>query len=496
MISRNKTLRPMSQVFDVSVPDTVMVEVFDRTPFVPAIEPAYTFEKASLKRVLQWLHGGFGKNLLLTGPTGCGKSSLIEQVCARLGIEVFRVACHGKLEYPELIASVQLVSAGAMANSDGGLLQKASLAIKALFKGSVDGESLLEWLQRSLSSGTVTRVVYGPAVEAARRGAVLLLDEGNFLHPSTFGAFNTLLDGGTIAIPDTGEVINPHESFRLAVTGNSFDGGDDSSLHRGVQRMNVALLNRFLTLRCDYMSKLQEAQVLGKTCNLPGPLTEAILNVVADVRDSFKSGALETVVSTRVIIRWAKLVQANYAALSTPQAEDAIVESLDFALLDAANPTDAETVRKLVRKAIGGRVFVGPASASTPTAPSNPAAPAPLKTLRVFVHENSGNPKVWGGLTSSMADEIFYGSIGDAGSHESKALGYIERKAPEKIGKGYMEIKEVSCRSSQEFMLELAKTWNMVSMGSQVTVADPHLRDAFKELLNYSNKSQFKQLIN
>jgi len=164
-----------AELFSIAAPDSVTVKVYnDRTPNVPGIDDSYVFDEEQLKNVLLWLEGGVCKNLLLQGPTGCGKSSLVEQVCARLNVEVWRIACHSKLEFAEMLGSMTLVP-GAMKAQDG-LLSKAGAALKSIFKGAEDGESILEWVSRSLSSGVVTRFQDGPAVTAARRGGVLLMD--------------------------------------------------------------------------------------------------------------------------------------------------------------------------------------------------------------------------------------------------------------------------------------------------------------------------------
>lgn len=504
--TRPSTLKKVAEVFEVAVPDSLLVPVFnDRTPNVPAIDPNYVFDRAQLKKVLQWLSGAFGNNLLLTGPTGCGKSSLIEQVCARLNMEVWRVACHGKLEFPELVSSVQLVAQGAMAQPQG-LVAKASAAIKSLFKGAEDGESLLEWLQRTFSTGVVTRVVPGPAVLAAQRGGILLLDEANFLHPSTVGAFNTVMDGGTIAIPDTGEVVVPEPSFRIAVTGNSMDGGEDLSLHRGVQRMNVALMNRFLCMRCDYMDTLQEAQVIGKAVTLPGSLVEVLLSVAKDTRNAFKTGAIETTVSTRVLCRWAKLLAAVQPALADPKtAQPAIVDALDFALLAGANPTDRDSIVKVLEKAVGNRGFTAKGataaakgSSASSTTPGTAKGVSDLQ-LRIWVHPNPGQPapKYWGGYCSNAAavDEIFYNQFGSNPNTESKASGYIARKSSEKQRDGYVEVMTIQTLRAVPLLVDAATWWNQVAMGSTVSIPNVDERNWFTDLLAKSGRGSQSRFV-
>jgi cobaltochelatase CobS len=476
---RKAVPQKMADVFDISVPDHVMVPVYtDRTPNVPQVDDTYTFERVSLKKVLQWLDGSFGKNLLLTGPTGCGKSSLIEQVCARLNIEVWRVGAHGKLEFPELLGSTQLVP-GAMANTDG-LLAKAGAAISALFKGTTDGESVLQWLQRSFSNGVVTRFVYGPAVLAAQRGGVLLMDEANFLHPSTVGAFNTTLDGGTLLIPDTGEVIVPASAFRICFTGNAMDGGDDMSLHRGIQRMNVALMNRFLSIRCDYMNAVQEAAVIGKTVDLPGDLVSDLLSVAADTRKSFKDGAIETTISTRVLVRWAKLIQAQKYLLPTA-AESVVTEALNFALLDAANPVDAAAINLVLKKTLGGKTFT---VAPQPVTPSQSGQSPSIVNLYVS-NEDPSAPKYWGTIeVGNGTESVFYAVMGANPTVETKVNGYHLSKRAEKLRKHYVLINLPGTQADpmNVVMRLTGQYYNQLRQGSIVSIPDQVQRNAMQEV--------------
>lgn len=435
--NRHPTPQAIADVFDIAAPAGQRVPVLPRTEFVPAVDTKYAFDKPLLKSVLQWLDGSFEKNLLLTGPTGCGKSSLVEQTCARLGIEVWRVACHGRLDFQELLGSTQLVP-GAMRDADG-LLGKAAAALKSVLGGADAGESVLQWLQRSFSNSVVSRYVYGPVVMAARRGGVLLLDEANFLHPSTIGALNTLLDGGLLQIPATGESLQPSPGFRIAVTGNSMDGGDDLALHKGVQRMNVAFVNRFLSIRLDYMKPDQELQVLGSCTKLPGEVLKVLVTVAAETRKSFREGVVATALSTRVMVRWARLIEAHADGLKKAPATT-LADALDFALLNSAADVDRDAIRRnLLKSAEVLANLVNKPAVSTPGS-------GPALTWKLFVHANPGQPvpKYWA-VALDAAETVFYGSFNKDPVVETKAGGYFVKTRPEKVGKGYQEVSTSPC---------------------------------------------------
>jgi cobaltochelatase CobS len=475
--ARSHTLMKVADVFDVAVPDELQVPVFtERTPDVPAIDPHYVFDKEKLRRVLQWLDGSFEKNMLLTGPTGCGKSSIILQVCARLNIEVFTIGCHGKLEFSEMLGTTQLAPFVQKRNDT--VISKLGSFISTLTKGKLDGETLVEWLQRLFSS-VVTRYVYGAASLAASRGAVLLCDEINFLHPSTVGAMNTMLDGGPLLIPETGEVIDPQPGFRIAVTGNALDGGDDISLHRGVQRMNVALMNRFLTLRCDYMDKLQEYIHLQKASNLPAALITHMTEIAHDVRNAFKQGVIETTVSTRVLRRWAKLVDSQSLLLTTPEAQKLVISELRFALLDGANAEDAEAVVKLVKAKIADSTTYQLKPVATPAPVSIP------KVVHLYVQPNNGAPKYWGAVVEGDGTEqVFSGSFGAQPTVQTKNAGYVATEAVQKLQSGYQVITiPMPVKDAMNAVQQLVITnYKLLQNGSVAQIPDQVVRDAMTQV--------------
>jgi cobaltochelatase CobS len=282
----------------------------DAGAMVPTMDPHYEFDCAAFKKAVLWLFGRVGNNFLLTGPTGCGKSSIIEQIAARLNREVHRVPCHAKMEWQELVGMTRLMPSGAM------------------------------------------EFIHGPLPLAMKGGGILLLDEINFLSPTMVGAANTILDGGKLEIFETGEVIEAHPDFRIAATGNAVDGGDDSSNYRGIQRMNSALIQRFLIHRMGYLDNLSEAMILNRC--VPGLhvwVIDKMIELANDVRGMFQRGEIGTVISTRILIRWAKLSIKGKNLKDTPLAD--MSNALSFALTDGIHPDESGAIHQQLKALVG-----------------------------------------------------------------------------------------------------------------------------------------------
>ena len=88
----------------------------------PRKDEGYVFEPKQLKKLLRFFAGKASKNnLLITGPTGAGKTSVIEQVAARLGWPLYGVSCSGKTRFSHMLGGYSLVK-GETVWCDGPLL--------------------------------------------------------------------------------------------------------------------------------------------------------------------------------------------------------------------------------------------------------------------------------------------------------------------------------------------------------------------------------------
>ena len=239
-------------------------------PYTPRLDPDYVLEGDSARDLVVWLVHGT-EPLFLTGPTGCGKTSGIKQVAARVNLPVFEVTGHGRLELADLLGHLS-VREGSMVFEPGALTL------------------------------------------AMRYGGLFLLDEIDLISPDVTAGLNGILDGSPLCLSENGgELIEPHPMFRFAATANTAGAGDESGLYSGTLRQNLALMDRFVLCQVDYPSEETEIALLTrKFPDLPRSLCSTMVAYAGEIRKLFIGGdgvtqQIEVTFSTRSLIRWADL---------------------------------------------------------------------------------------------------------------------------------------------------------------------------------------------
>ena len=237
----------VSTTFGVNAPPNMSVEGFAdiANPYIPPRKD-FLFRKDHLRDVLAFLSAPKGDGLYITGPTGSGKTSLVEQVAARINWPVQTITGHGRLELNDLLGQWLLLKGGGMQWADGPLTANHHFAT---------GTSC--WSTRS------TRW-------------------------SLPNGWASIMGCKPLSIPQTGETVRPHDKFRLVATGNSAGGGDRSGLYQGVLRQNLALLDRFRLMEVGYPEPAEEIQLLaGAVPTMPPAVADKMVRVANEIRKVF-----------------------------------------------------------------------------------------------------------------------------------------------------------------------------------------------------------------
>ena len=340
----------IDKLFGVPNPLNRQLPVRPATQYTPTCDPDYLFREDLLQVMSLWYFCKDYNNLYIAGPTGSGKSSLPEQFCGRLGIEMFRVACHGRMDMSHLIGHLTMKSKTVSVKDK---FAQALLPFKALL-GSESSKLELELEKFSaVPSQPTMEFELGPLPLAMLRGGVLLLDEFDTLPPAVALGLNGVMDGAGLLVPETGQWIKLHPNFRIALTGNTAGSGDTATggLYKGTNTQNLALMDRVICLQVDYMDEVQEEKVLRKIPNVTDMMVKMGLELASSVRAAFKSGELQATLSTRGLKRWVKLgQQLNGSSIFTDPAN----EALKFVLLNKCLPQDRVAIQAMFDK-ISGR---------------------------------------------------------------------------------------------------------------------------------------------
>lgn len=261
------------QIFSGKPSGTMIFGYDTPSEYTPAVDSSYIFHDAG-RDVIVWFLMEHPDPLYIFGPCGCGKSSLVRQVAARLNYPVFETTGYDRLEFPDLVGHLS-VQDGNMAFEDG------------------------------------------PLTLAMKHGGIFLFNEIDLCSPATLAGLNTILDGSPLCIAENnGELVVPAPMFRIIVTGNSNGTSDETGLYQGVLRQNLAFMDRFIVTEMDYPDRQVECALLARLFPvLPAEVTEKMVELAHDVRKNFMGAstaydAMEVTLSTRTLIRWAELTIA------------------------------------------------------------------------------------------------------------------------------------------------------------------------------------------
>ncbi len=223
--------------------------------------------------------------LLIKGPTGCGKTRLVEHMAARLGRPLVTVSCHDDLSAADLVG-------------------------------------------RHLIGGGDTRWSDGPLARAVREGAICYLDEVVEARKDTTVVLHPLADDRRVLpIERTGELLAAPPGFMLVI---SYNPGYQNLL----KGLKPSTRQRFVALSLDYPPEAVERAIVQTESGCTEATATDLVRLAQALR-RLTGHDLEETASTRLLVMAARLMVAG--ATLTTACRAAIVD----ALTDDADTTAA-----------------------------------------------------------------------------------------------------------------------------------------------------------
>ena len=240
----------------------------------------------------------------ISGLSGNGKTTMIEQACAKLKRECLRVNISVETDEDDLIGGNTLV--------DGNVVYRE-----------------------------------GPVLTAMKRGAILILDEID-RGSNKLMCIQAILEGKPYFNKKTGETVFPAKGFNVVATANTKGRGSDDGKFISAQILDDAFLERFaITVEQEYPSAKVEKKIVMNKMEKAGAVDEEFADNLVTwaeiIRKTFYDGGIDDLISTR---RLEHIVNAFAMFKSRQKAVELCVNRFDAdtksAFLDLYSKVDAK----------------------------------------------------------------------------------------------------------------------------------------------------------
>ena len=200
----------------------------------------------------------------ISGPTGNGKSTMVEQICAKHKKPLIRVNLNMMTDEEQLIGS------------------------KTLEDGNVE-------------------IIEGPVLIAMRNGTTLLLDEIDAGSANTLLCLQPILEGKPYYFKLKNEIVVPADGFNILATANTKGKGSDDGRYIGTNVLNEAFLERFaVTFEQEYPNAKVEVKIIKNLMEtyqcVDDEFAETLVKWAEAIRRTFEDGGVDETITTRRMI--------------------------------------------------------------------------------------------------------------------------------------------------------------------------------------------------
>ncbi len=274
-----------------NVPSGVQ-SIINSEVYVPASDPYYVAWGHS-KDVEMIVKSRSFYPTFVTGLSGNGKTTMVEQACSHTNREYVRVQITPETDEDDLIGGFRLIN----------------------------GETVF---------------AKGPVIKAMEAGALLLIDEID-RGSNKIMCLQGVLEGKPIMIKKTGETIKPREGFNVIATANTKGQGSEDGRFIAATIIDEAFLERFtITMEQPYPTLATEKKIvlkhMDKFESMDTDFADRLTQWSETIRKTFEDGGVDDIISTR---RLCHIVQTYSIFKDRAKAIDLCISRFDNDTKDA-----------------------------------------------------------------------------------------------------------------------------------------------------------------
>ena len=287
--------------------DLKVPQFINKSENCPKIDKNYVFDDETTTAILLGLK--YNKRVFLQGLHGTGKSSHIEQVCARLNWPCVRINLDSHVSRIDLIG-------------------KDSIVLKENKQVTEFQEGILPW--------------------AFQNNVALVFDEYDAGRPDVMFVIQRVLEAeGKLTLLDQSKVLSPHPFFRIFATANTVGLGDTSGIYHGTNQINQGQMDRWnIVAKLNYLEEEKEIEIISKKISASSEdkkLIRSMVQMANLTRKGFEQKDISIVMSPRTVIMWAE----NFKLLNNLQT------SLSLTFLNKCDESEIDIYNEYFQRTFG-----------------------------------------------------------------------------------------------------------------------------------------------